>query len=336
MCFMLAANNETVNRYLKDYGTLNSLSDARIRTIRGTLAELDADTGEPFPTLGEQDLRDWVTGLAGKGQMPSTIQKKVKVLRTFFRWLNHRGEHAGIDWSTVRGPRVPKQKPRPYSNHDLKRFWDDLAATYPLEDRDWYLDRFRSGQAQFRRVEAHTRHLMIRALVRIIIAAGPRRTELYRMTVDDLHWENEYIMIPSVKGGKPRIGPHTNQSREAVRDWLEWREQMFMSPQNPGIKDHGRPWLSASRFTPGKGEWLRPIGQRSWMSLLHLNGENWSMHRFRHTCGTQWARRGMDLGKLQILMGHANIQQTLGYAELTGDDVIRAARTLERESAATF
>lgn len=333
---MVADNPSLTETYVDRYGTLHALSDARKRTIRGTLRELDADIAVPFRSVSEADLRDWLVTLREKGQAASTVSKKVKVLRTFFTWLHDRGEHEGIDWSTVRGPKVRKQKPRPYSPHELKQFWDDLGATWPLEDREWYLDRFRRGQAHYRRVECHTMHLMIRALARVAIAAGPRRAELLKMTVDDLHWENEYVMIQSVKGGEPRKAPHTHQSREAVRDWLEWREELFMAPSNLGVEDHGMAWISGSRYANGHCGWLQPIGSQRWEKILHLNGQNWSMHRFRHTCGTLWYRNGMDLGKLQKLMGHASIQQTLGYAELTGEDVVAAAAKLDRDGALTF
>lgn len=333
---MLSENSVLLERYVDSYGTLHKLSDARKQTIRGTIRELDGDIRVPFRAMSERHARDWLVGLSRKGQAATTIRKKVMVVRTFVRWLQDQGAHPGLEWSTVRAPRVKKQKPRPYSPHELKQFWDDLAATWPLEDREWYLGRFRRGQAHYRRVECHTMHLMIRALVRVAIAAGPRRAELLPMRVDDLHWENEYVMIQSVKGGEPRKAPHTHQSREAVRDWLEWRDELFMAPSNLGVDDHGMAWISGSRYANGHCGWLQPIGSQRWEKILHLNGQNWSMHRFRHTCGTLWYRNGMDLGKLQRLMGHANIQQTLAYAELTGEDVVEAAAKLERDGALTF
>jgi site-specific recombinase XerD len=51
----------------------------------------------------------------------------------------------------------------------------------------------------------------------------------------------------------------------------------------------------------------------------------WELHRFRHTCGTEWLRAGMELELVSKLLGHANITQTLGYAQIVSDDVHRSA-----------
>src|SRR3954452_18775340 len=51
----------------------------------------------------------------------------------------------------------------------------------------------------------------------------------------------------------------------------------------------------------------------------------WELHRLRHTCGTEWLRAGMELQIVSRLLGHSNITQTLGYAEIVSDDVHRGA-----------
>jgi site-specific recombinase XerD len=57
-------------------------------------------------------------------------------------------------------------------------------------------------------------------------------------------------------------------------------------------------------------------------------------HRFRHTFATDMVRAGVSLPALMRLMGHANIQTTLVYVEITPIDVYqqyaRAAAQLVR------
>jgi site-specific recombinase XerD len=46
-------------------------------------------------------------------------------------------------------------------------------------------------------------------------------------------------------------------------------------------------------------------------------------HRFRHTFATDMIRAGVSLPALMQLMGHAQIQTTLVYVQLTAQDVYR-------------
>jgi site-specific recombinase XerD len=61
-------------------------------------------------------------------------------------------------------------------------------------------------------------------------------------------------------------------------------------------------------------------------------------HRFRHTFGSDMIRAGVSLPALQRLMGHANIETTLLYIQLSAADVyeefVRAVNRLARPVAA--
>ena len=46
-----------------------------------------------------------------------------------------------------------------------------------------------------------------------------------------------------------------------------------------------------------------------------------TQHRFRHTFGSDMIRAGVSLPALQRLMGHANIQTTLLYIQISPQDV---------------
>jgi integrase len=64
-------------------------------------------------------------------------------------------------------------------------------------------------------------------------------------------------------------------------------------------------------------------------SLLKLFG--YELHRLRHTCATERLRAGMPLEAVQRLLGHATIQQTLGYAEIIARDVQKHAERSDEE-----
>jgi integrase len=54
-------------------------------------------------------------------------------------------------------------------------------------------------------------------------------------------------------------------------------------------------------------------------------GDGWELHRMRHTAITEMLRAGYPLHEVQRIAGHARIQQTLAYAELLPDDLVKTA-----------
>jgi site-specific recombinase XerD len=126
-------------------------------------------------------------------------------------------------------------------------------------------------------------------------------------------------------GPQYREVPHTDDSRRAIRDWLELRTILMREFG----EEHDRPWLVLHPAATPNNPML-PSSPAGPMRLNALKAQlstvgAWELHRFRHTCGTEWLRAGMELAHVSRLLGHANITQTLGYAEIVADDVHRSA-----------
>jgi hypothetical protein len=49
------------------------------------------------------------------------------------------------------------------------------------------------------------------------------------------------------------------------------------------------------------------------------------------TCATEWLHAEVPLEKVSKLLGHASLEQTLGYADLVRDDVARSMRRGETD-----
>ncbi|WP_334313194.1 tyrosine-type recombinase/integrase [Terrihalobacillus insolitus] len=43
----------------------------------------------------------------------------------------------------------------------------------------------------------------------------------------------------------------------------------------------------------------------------------WGAPHFRHAAATHWLENGMNIGEIQYLLGHENIQTTMVYLEIT-------------------
>lgn len=317
-----------IDRFGKEYQDYNSLSTSRRRDQARALRSLCLHAGVSEPTDVKPDAyRAWLVALHQEEELSaSTVKKYGMCVRPFFGWAFDVGLYDGNDLMVIRRaafPDSPKRVPRPYSTKQIKTLWPAIARAHALDDGR-FLQRWRNGTSGFKRIEHHANHLQLTAVVRIALDGGLRRQELFDLELDDMHYDNAFIVVREGKGGKFREVPYTKAGRAAVREWIEFRTEL--------APEHTKPWLSLTKIGP-EGIWLRPMNFRRFSMYLKDAGPDWKLHRLRHTCATNWLRAGMDLEKVSRLLGHASITETMGYTELVSDDIQRDVEAHEERFA---
>ncbi len=278
--------------------------------------------------LDAADLRAYMGTLQGRGLAVNTVRKKGNMLRAFYGWLYDEGIIDGNTLMAVKRVENPKgasavTKPKPYSRKELRQFWDALDSSWPETDPK-FIRRWQKGTSPYRRIATHAMRLQIEAIIRLALDCGLRRQEIYNATLDDIHPDNEYVVVRFAKreaGGedKMREVPYTDKARTAVHRWIEFRS--LLGPT------HDRPWLSLATTMQKQRKYLDPM---RWERFERLTGAvippkgTWHLHRFRHTCATEWLRADVPIELVSRLLGHSNINQTLCYAQLVTDDIHRA------------
>lgn len=61
---------------------------------------------------------------------------------------------------------------------------------------------------------------------------------------------------------------------------------------------------------------------------------NLHAHQFRHAKSSHWLEDGLNVVQISLLMGHAHIQTTMGYLDITPEQESKALATLEDENEA--
>jgi site-specific recombinase XerD len=307
-----------VDRFAAEYQAYNDLSDGRRRDQLRALTSLCHYAQVEDPTECTADhYRAWLVYLQQDEQKKAvTVEKYGKMVRAFFGWAYDARLYPAdqlMDLRRVPYPQTPKALPRPYKSKEIKALWGELAKAHPLDDGK-FLTRWRRGTSRYKKIANHAHQLQLTAIVRLALDCGLRREELFDLDIDDMHYDNAYVVVRNGKGNKPREVPYTKAARAAAKAWIEFRTEL--SP------DHDRPWLSLTALGPD-GVWLRPMNFRRFSMYLKNIGPKWTLHRLRHTCATMWLRSGMPIDKVSKLLGHASIQQTQVYTELINEDVQR-------------
>ena len=150
------------------------------------------------------------------------------------------------------------------------------------------------------------------AITGLMLLCGLRSREVIELELGDLDEDQEQVRVCG-KGNKDRLVPYPTDLRRLVRKYLEIERPAKITSSK----------LFVSLKGPSRGQALTPAGLRS-LFRHHRRSSRVAKanpHRFRHTFGAEMVRSGILLPALMKLMGHADINTTMRYVELSAEDV---------------
>ena len=154
-----------------------------------------------------------------------------------------------------------------------------------------------------------------RAMLETLYSTGMRRGELLALTLDDIQRESGVVRINCGKGSRDRVVPVGARA-------LAWIERYLQEVRPRWIQPTSGPHL----FLTNRGTRLS-ANQASQVAKRHIDnaqvGKKGSCHIFRHTCATVLLQNGADIRSIQQLLGHASLETTQLYTQVTVVDLKR-------------
>ena len=179
--------------------------------------------------------------------------------------------------------RVPKRNLVPLSVEEVARFWSSFRTARDL------------------------------AIVGLMLLQGLRSAEVLGLNEDDVLLSEAQLRVRG-KGNKLRFLPLAPETVQLLDHYRRLERPnpctaaLFVSLKGP---------VRGARMTlAGLRSLFRYHRQRTGVQLANP-------HRFRHTFASDMIRAGISLPALMQLMGHADIQTTLRYVQITPQDVYR-------------
>lgn len=220
----------------------------------------------------------------GKPLANRTQRKRLACVQDYFRWLVRHSYLQANPASELVLPRAESRLPEQALN--IEQIDSLMAApdtSEPLGIRD-------------------------RAMLELLYATAIRRSELARLETADLNREAATLRVRLGKGKKDRILPVGARA-------LHWCGKYL---------DEIRPRLEVSRNEPtmvltGYGEGFHPnaLGYLIGKYLRAAGIEKGGAHLLRHTCATHLLEGGADIRYIQKLLGHASLETTAIYTEMS-------------------
>lgn len=163
------------------------------------------------------------------------------------------------------------------------------------------------------------KNLMHRAILMTLYATGLRRAELCRLKVTDIDSERMVIHVLQGKGGHDRdvlLSPKLLETLREYWRWLKPKTWLF-----PGMVNN---WRADVPMTE-KVVWeaVRAAKERAGITK-HV-----SPHTLRHSFATHMLEAGADLRTIQVLLGHAKLEDTSVYLHLSRRHLQAVASPLE-------
>lgn len=297
-------------RYLRyvaiERGLSQNTRDAYERDLNSYTEWLQArglhDLGEVQP----ETLSEYVAELSGAdGAQPlaaSTINRRMSTVRGMHRFLFEEGELAVYAGSGVRTPKQALRLPKAISFDQVEAILEAAAGDSPVALRD-------------------------RALLELLYATGARVSEITSLDLDDLLTDGQHddawtdpqqalseggFLRVTGKGAKQRIVPYGSYAGRALAAYLvRARPAMVENGAGTPALFVGPRGSRVSR----QGVWLiiRAAAERAGITA------EISPHTMRHSFATHLLAGGADVRSVQELLGHASVETTQIYTQVTPD-----------------
>ena len=224
-------------------------------------------------------IRSWIISLVEDKIAPSSINRKIASLRSYYKFLVRSGIIADDPSVRLKALRTPKRLPQFAQEIEMQRLFESVD----------FGNDFSGVRDQL--------------LLELLYATGMRRAELIELKVSSINTEKSQVKVLG-KRNKERVIPLNIEVAKLIQKYLQLREVECMSEANNFLllTDKGQPLYEAFVYRKVK----KYLGAAT---SLDKN----SPHVLRHTFATHLLNNGADLNAVKELLGHSSLAATQVY-----------------------
>lgn len=252
--------------------------------------------GKTVAAAGTDDLRGFLSTLAGRGFKASSLARRLSAVRQLYRFLYAEGKRGDDPAAVLEGPKRGRSIPKVLSIAEV----DTLLARARKEMED-------VEQSAGKRWRA----ARLLCLLEVVYATGLRVSELVALPAASARRDQRMLVVRG-KGGKERLVPLNQAAKRAMTDYLALRAEMERDAQTkwlfPSFSETGH--LTRQHFARE----LKVLGAACGIAPARL-----SPHVLRHAFATHLLDHGADLRSVQQMLGHADIATTQIYTHVLSD-----------------
>ena len=231
-------------------------------------------------------VRSWVVSLMDAGAAPSSVNRKLSSLRSFFDFLRREGKIMENPVQSLKGPKCRKKLPTFVKEDEMDALLDDVD--------------FGTGYSACRD----------RMIIRLFYETGIRLSELVSMDVASVDMNASVIKVLG-KRNRQRIIPFAAGLKSALEGYMQVREQ-FATHDGQAL------FLSDKGVRVNPGTVYRMVNTRL---ALVTSVKKKSPHVLRHSFATAMLNNNAEIGAVKELLGHRQLATTEIYTHLSFEDL---------------
>ena len=250
------------------------------------------DKGFTLKTVDALVVRSYLVHLHERGQMKSSISRKLAALRSFFQFCLRKGWVEDNPAKVVSSPKLDRPVASFLSEQEMESLLDLPDAGDALGARD-------------------------KAVLELFYTTGIRLSELVGLDLENVGLEERLVKVRG-KGKKERLVPFGRKAEDALRAYLRRRPELTEKrPSETAVFLNYR----GGRLSPRSVE--RLVDKHLRRAALK---RKISPHSLRHSFASHLLGRGADLRAIQELLGHESLATTQKYTHLDLQQLLEAHR----------
>lgn len=230
-------------------------------------------------------IRSWMVALLEKKESPTTINRRLSTLRSFFKFIKSITPSETNPISTIKAIKKPSLIPVFLNKDKLNTFIEDFSKS---EDFITLRDKL---------------------VIDLLYSTGMRVGEIVKLKEQSVNKELKFIKVKG-KGNKERLIPLSNKMIAQINKYNEIKNNTFIQDEY---------WLILSNT--GKRAYPKLIQRIINEKLSNITNGKKSPHVLRHSFATHMLNNGADLNSIKEILGHANLSATQVYTHNTIDQI---------------
>ena len=245
-----------------------------------------------FVSVGRKDIEAYLIWCDAQGLAKSTRARRLSAIKQLYRFAFEEGWRSDNPAIQIAGPGQDKRLPKVLSEDEVDQLLD--AARHSGRNTS---DQLRNT-----------------CLMELLYATGMRVSELVSLRVSAARGDPRLLLIMG-KGGKERLVPLSDPSREALAAWLVQRDNTDEAAQAKG-----KP--ASIYLFPSRGSAGYLTRHRFYLLIKEfaltagVDPSKVTPHTLRHAFATHLLANGADLRAIQTMLGHADVATTEIYTHV--------------------
>lgn len=230
------------------------------------------------------DCDDYLASDIARTWSRVSVRNVIERLRSFFRYGAQQGWCPPHLWQALHSPRIYRLNSLPTGPawEDLQRLFSDLDSKHPSDIR-------------------------ARAIMMLIAVYGLRVSEVTKLCLDDIDWDQDRLHVSRAKRREAQVYPLVPSVGNAISKYLTLvrrpseRREVFLtlvSPYNP---------LST-------GGIFNLVSTR--LKSLKVPCAHYGPHSLRHACACRLISEGLSLKEIGDHLGHRSTLSTQAYVKI--------------------